>query len=56
MASIAQFFLNALGYGIALLIAVLQLMLFLLYLVFALVIGLIAFPIFFVKYKFFEKQ
>lgn len=55
MVSIAQFFTSALAYGIGLLIAALQLMLVLLYLAFALVIGLIAFPIFFVKYRFFDK-
>jgi len=55
MVSIAQFFINALAYSIGLLIAALQLMLVLLYLAFALVIGLIAFPVFFVKYRFFDK-
>lgn len=55
MASIAQSFIAAIAFGIGLLIAALQLMFVLLYLVFALVIGLISFPIFFVKYRFFDK-
>jgi len=55
MVSIAQSFIAAIAYGIGLLIAALQVMFLLVYLAFALVIGLIAFPIFFVKYRFFDK-
>lgn len=59
MALIAQFFISALAYGIGLAVFLLQIIfaIFLLVgLAFSLVIFLIAFPIFFIKYKFFEKQ
>jgi len=55
MVLIAQSFIAAIAYGIGLLIAALQIIFLLAYLVFALVIGLIAFPIFFIKYRFFDK-
>lgn len=55
MVSIAQSFIAGIAYGIGLLIAALQVTFLLAYLAFALVVGLIAFPIFFVKYRFFDK-
>lgn len=55
MVSIAQSFIAAIAYGIGFVIAALQVTFLLLYLAWGLVVFLIAFPIFLIKYKFFDK-